>query len=222
MNIQLKEFLAECGIEDAFYPGKKLVRKCRQNGEFKSHSVVLDWRDPSKVRIEVVAGLSGRTLPLADLKKYPIAFQSPTYVEIEIVNDNVASDRDEDEDEEKGKSGKSGGDSKGQKKKTSLSEMARTFGEVIEGKIPELGKVTEMMIMGKEIAAEAYQSVLMSLTRQIDRARVCTSELMAKTGSLVTKFTPPSFMKPTGDETASYQYDREKNADIGFRAPVIG
>jgi len=217
MKLNIKEFLKESGIKEPFYPGKRLVRQCVQTGEFKSHSVVLDWRESEKVRIDIRAGVNGLTLPNDKLKKYPVSFQSPTYVVIEVSNDDV-----EDEDETEGKKGKSGGGGKGNKKKKSLGEMASAFSKVIEGKIPEAGKIVEMVVMGKEIAAEAYQSVLMTLTRQIEAAKVCTTELLAKTGSLVTKFTPPAFMTPAGDETATYKYDREKNQDIGFKAPVIG
>ena len=218
MKLNIKEFLEESGIKEPFYPGKRLVRQCVQMGEFKSHSVVLDWRENERVRIDIRAGVNGRTLPNDQLKKYPVSFQSPTYVVIEVSNDDI-----EDEDETDGKKGKSGGGGKGnKKKKKSLSDMVSAFSEVIEGKIPEAGKIVEMVVMGKEIAAEAYQSVLMTLTRQIEAAKVCTTELIAKTGSLVTKFTPPAFMEAKGDETATYKYDREKNVDIGFKAPAIG
>lgn len=215
MKLNIKEFLKESGIKEPFYPGKRLVRQCVQTGQFKSHSVALDWRDSEKIRIDIRAGVTGRTLPNDQLKKYPVSFQSPTYVVIEVSNDDV-----EDEDESKGKS--SGGGGKGNKKKKSLGDMARAFGEVIEGKIPDAGKIVEMVVMGKEIAAEAYSSVLMTLKNQIEHAKICTTALMAKTGSLVTKFTPPAFMEAKGDETATYKYDREKNLDIGFKAPVIG
>jgi len=112
MKLNIKEFLKESGIKEPFYPGKRLVRQCVQTGEFKSHSVVLDWRESEKVRIDIRAGVNGLTLPNDKLKKYPVSFQSPTYVVIEVSNDDV-----EDEDETEGKKGKSGGGGKGNKKK---------------------------------------------------------------------------------------------------------
>lgn len=81
-NIQ--EFLEECGLKEPLYPGKRVVKKLPQPGEYKSHCVVYDWRDPSKIRIEVKAGLSGRNLEPKELKKYPVSFQSPTFIEIEV------------------------------------------------------------------------------------------------------------------------------------------
>jgi hypothetical protein len=74
-----------------------------------------------------------------------------------------------------------------------------------------------MVVMGMKIAKEAYESVFSQLTAQIKHAKISSTELLAKAGSMVTRVQPPSFLKPTGDETAQYSYDREKNADIGMR-----
>lgn len=84
MQVNIKEFLEECGLEEQLYPGKRVVKKLPQPGEHKSHCVVYDWRDPSKIRIEVKAGLSGRDLPPKELKKYPVSFQTPTAIEIDV------------------------------------------------------------------------------------------------------------------------------------------
>lgn len=223
----VKNFLKDAGITEPLYPGKRLVQACRQEGQYKSHCVVMDWREQDKLRIELKAGLSGKTLPIEDLKKYPVSFQSPTFIDIEIVNDN---DKEDDEDEEEESKGKSGGGSKGQKKGSkkdaSLAEasfaMSKVFGDVMEGKVPELGEIKEMVVMGMKIAEAAYNSVIKSLAKQIAHSKVCGTELLAKANSLVTKFMPPAFMEPKGDETATYKYDREKNANIGMRSPSIG
>ncbi|MEM7650727.1 MAG: hypothetical protein AAF204_01435 [Pseudomonadota bacterium] len=216
MQVNVKEFLEEAGITEAFYPGKKLVHSCRQPGEYKSHCVVLDWRDPSKIRIEVKAGLSGKDLEPAKLKYYPVSFQTPTYVDIEVVNDNEDKD-----DEEKGKaSGKGGSGSKAPKKKLEDVKLmaADAFGSVTEGKVPELGKIVDMVVLGTQLAAEAYANAMGSLAQGIAQAKISTTDMLAQAGKFVTKYMPPSFMKPTGDEQANYQYDREKNADIGYKA----
>ena len=84
MDLNIKEFMEECGIEDPIYPGKRLVHKLPQTGEHKSHCVVYDWRNPDTLRIEIKAGLSGKDLPPKELAKYPVSFQSPTYVEIDM------------------------------------------------------------------------------------------------------------------------------------------
>ena len=219
MQVNVKEFLEEAGITEAFYPGKRLVHSCRQPGEYKSHCVVFDWRDPAKIKIEVKAGLSGKDLEPAKLKYYPVSFQTPTYVDIEVVNDN---DEKEDE-EEKGKaSGKGGSGGKKPAQKKSLDDVktlaSSAFGSVTEGKVPELGKIVEMVVLGTQIAAEAYANVMGNLAHGIAHAKVSTTDMLAQAGKFVTKYTPPSFMKPTGDEQAKYSYDREKNADIGYKS----
>lgn len=214
MKVNVKQFLQEAGITEAFYPGKKLVHACRQEGQFKSHSVVLDWRNPDKIRIELRAGLNGKELTIKELKNYPVSFQTPTYVDIEIVNDN----KEDEEGKSTSGSGGSGG-SKGPKK--SLESMrslaSEAFGSVREGKIPEFGKIVEMVVMGTKIASDAYGKVMGVLAKQIQHAHIKATDLLAQTGDFVTKYMPPSFMAPTGDEQKAYKYDREKNADIGFR-----
>jgi hypothetical protein len=216
MQVNIKEFLEESNITEAFYPGKKLVHSCKQTGEYKNHCVVMDWRDPSKVRIEIKAGMSGKDLTPEKLKYYPVSLQSPTYVDIEIVNDN---DEKEEEEEEGKSKGKSGSGSKGIKKKKRLAMDA--FSNVVEGKTPDVGKIVEMVVMGTKIAADAYANVMGKLAHGIQHAKISTTDMLAQAGKFVTKYTPPAFMKPTGDEQATYQYDREKNADIGYR-PGLG
>ncbi len=219
MRVNVKQFLAEAGITEPFYPGKQIVHACRQEGQFKSHCVVLDWRDPNKIRIELKAGLSGRALSIKELKHYPVSFQTPTYVDIEIINDNGKKE----EEEGSAQGGSGGGSGKGPKKSLdSMRSMASTaFGTVMEGKIPELGTVVKMVIMGVEVATQAYGNVLGVLAKQIQHAKIQATDLLARAGDFVTKYTPPAFMAPTGDEQKVYRYDREKNADIGFR-PGLG
>ena len=213
MRINVKEFLEQSGVTEAFYPGKRLVHKMRQTGEYKSHCVVLDWRNPDKIRIEVKAGLSGKDLEPKKLKYYPVCFQAPTYVDLEVVNDN--DDKDDKEDETEGKSGKSSGGGKQPKK--SLKEVTSAFGSAIEGAIPALSEIKEMVVLGKEIAKEAYGQVMAELSHQIEHLKISATDMLAKASDLVTRYTPPAFMEPTGDEQADYKYDREKNADIGFK-----
>jgi len=216
MKVNVKEFLHESGITEPFYPGKRLVHRCKQTGEFKSHCVVFDWRDPDKIRIEVKPGLSGRDLEPERLKYYPVSFQTPTYVEVEVINDN----EDEKGEDGKSKSGSSsgGGKAPAKKKIEDMKSVAfEAFGDAIKERIPELGMITEMVVMGVAIAKESYGRVMGHLAQQLQHAKVSTTDLLAQAGKFVTKYTPPSFMKPTGNEDAQYKYDREKNADIGFR-----
>ena len=196
MKLKIEEFLEKTGLKEPLYPGKRLVQTC-PIGAFKSHSIVYDWRDPEQLKIEIKAGTTGLALPLKELQKYPISFQADTHVIIEIAND----------DEEEGKQGKSGSGKKSPKaKKKSLSG----FMKVAEGKIPGAGKIVEMVVMGKEIAKEAYAQVFEVMVDQIEKLKIAPTDLLAKAGDLVTKYTPPAFMEAKGDEQVTYNYDREK------------
>lgn len=220
MQINVAKFLEEAGITEAFYPGKRFVHKCKLLGEYKNHSVVFDWRNPDKIRIEVKAGLSGKNLEPKVLRHYPVSFQSPTYVEVEIVNDN---DTDDEEDAGTASGGKKGGGGKQPAKKPldNVARIASAFGQMVESKIPELGKVVELVVMGKAIAESAYAQVLENFAEQIKHVRIATTDLLVKAGDMITKYEPPSFLEKKGDETATYKYDREKNADIGFKMTMV-
>ncbi len=222
MKINIQEFLDHCGItEEKIFPGKRLVHKLRQPGEFKSHCVILDWHHADLLHIEIKAGLSGRTLANADLKKYPVCFQAPTYIDIKTKANDDAREEDE-TDEEEGRAGRGSGGGGGKKMKKSLQgEMVSAFSNVMEGKIPELGDIKKMVIMGKEIAKDSYAQVMEKLAEQIKQTKIIATDLLAEAGKFITKYTPPAFMAPTGDEDKSYKYDRTKNEPM-FGRPLMG
>ncbi len=216
MHINIKQFIDQAALDEPFYPGKKLVKLCPQPGEYKSHCVVYDWRNPARIRIEIKAGLSGRDLPANDLVRYPVSFQAPTFFEIDVASGKMRSISteeiaEEEEDEEGGSKGKSGGGGKRPAKKRGLSGSMVSFASAVEGAIPEKGKIIEMVVMGIKIAEEAYSNVLDKFYTQVGHAKIAASDLMAAAGRLVTKFTPPAFLKPKGDENVVYKYNREKN-----------
>lgn len=230
MNVNIKEFIAESGLDEPFYPGKRLIKLCPQPGEYKSHCVVYDWRNPKLIRIEIKAGLSGRDMPANDLVRYPVSFQAPSFIEIDVQTGelrSVEAFREDDEEEGDGSSGskgKSGGGKRPAKespKKKFLSESMASFASAVEGGVPEKGLVTQIVIMGMKIAESAYESVVHKFSTQIQHAKISTSELMAAAGKLVTKFTPPAFLKPKGDENKVYKYNREKN-EVMFSGMMPG
>ena len=220
MLLNIKKFLKEAGITEALYSGKRLVKKCKIPGEYKSHSVIFDWRDPHKLRLEVKAGLSGKDPENKELRKYPVSLQTPTYVEIDMKSEKKSEDEEGEEGKSSGKSG-SGGKQPKMKNLEDVEMIAGRFGDSAEDKVPEQGTVREIVVMGLQVAKEAFETIMSELAKQINHAVIATTELLAKAGELVTRVQPPSFLKPKGDETAKYKYDREKNADIGFR-PTFG
>lgn len=222
MDVNIRKILENSGIEEKFYPGKRFVKTCPQPGEFKTHCVVMDWRDSDKIRIDIKAGHTGLDLKPEELKHYPVSFQAPTYVEIKVDHASARAD-DDAEDEDEGKSGSGGG--KGQKKKAKKSLDA--FSNVMKGQIPEAGDIEKMVVMGKEVAKEAYSAVMDKLTTQIRQAKVIATDLLSQAGKFIKTVEPPSFMEKKSDVKydAKYKYDRERNEDIGMlrhRAPKPG
>jgi hypothetical protein len=217
MKVNIQDFLRQAGLDEAFYPGKRVVKQCLQPGEFRSHCVVYDWRNPDLIRIEIKAGLSGRDLSTEELLNYPLSFQAPTFFEIDVLKGTMAkvekfsdAEDEEDSDGEKSKSSGSGGKKPVMKKRdNSLSILS--FASAVEGSIPSAGEIINMVVMGMKIGAEAYDKVSASFFKQVSHAKIVATDLMAAAGKLVTKYTPPAFLKPKGDEQKLYKYDRVKN-----------
>lgn len=212
MHLNIREFLEACGITESFYPGKRMVKKLPQPGEYKSHCVVYDWRTPSTVRMDIKAGLVGHDMSPKDLAKYPVSFQAPTYMEVEVREERK---EDEDEGEASGKSSSGGGGG--------LSLAKKAFGSVVEGRIPDTGEIKKLVVMGKEIAKDAYESVVEMLAAQIKAAKISGTELLAQAGKFITRIAPPSFMQPKEgvQYDKAYKYDIEKNAPM-FGMPGVG
>lgn len=193
MQVDIQMLMDQAGQAEPLYPGKKVVQKLPQPGEHKSHCVVYDWRHPALLRVDIKAGLSGRDLLPKELKRYPISFQSPTYFEIAVnenkaaahAHDHVDADTDEDEEDERG--GKSGGGGKGLKKRS--RNALNAFTQVVKGEIPASGEIKKMVLMGKEIAKGAYETVLNSMLAQIRNMAVVPVNLLASVTN-VTKVAP--------------------------------
>lgn len=217
MNVNIQDFIKQAGLDEPFYPGKRVVKPCPQPGEYKSHCIVYDWRSSERIRIEIKAGLSGRDLPAKDLTRYPVSFQAPTFIEIDVLtgsirtlsNSEVANDEDEGEGES-GKTSSSGGGKRPALKKPFSPSMS-SFASAVEGLLPEAGKIVNMVVMGMKVAEEAYGKVMDTFFHQVQHAKIAATDLVASAGKLLTKFTPPPFLKPKGDETQVYKYDRLKN-----------
>ncbi|MEM6780571.1 MAG: hypothetical protein AAF569_01770 [Pseudomonadota bacterium] len=213
MQVNIQELLDSADLKDPVYPGKKLVKKYAVPGAYKSHCVVFDWRKDDVLHVALKAGQSGRDLDIKELKQYPVSFQAPTYLDIAFnsQNDNEVTDEDEDEDEEsKGKKGKKGGGSKGIKSNVSLS----AFEKVTEGQIPGLGEIEKFVVMGKEIAKEAYGVALDNLKEQLSQAKVMVMDLMKDVDDTIKRATPGGGLEAKGNEALNYKYDIEKNGPM--------
>lgn len=211
MEVNVQELVKETGLNEPFYPGKRVVKPLPQKGEYKSHCVVYHWLDQSEMRIDIKAGLSGKDLEPKDLANYPVSFQAPTFVRIET-EDGANDDEKEEEEGEEGRSGKGGGGKKPAKKKQKESTLG-AFSKVVEGKLPDLGTVKEMVVMGKQIAEKAFGAVLETLVAQIKHAKIGPTNLLASSQEIV-RAAPGGGLTPKGNETLDYKYDAEKNAPM--------
>lgn len=219
MKIDMKEMLREAGLEgEAFYPGKRLVKKYMPHGEHKSHCMVFDWSNSKQVRIELKAGTSGGTLDAKSLHQYPVSFQAPTFLEIAANEDAVVKD-EEDEEEEDGTtsaSGKGGGGKKpGRQELTEDSLTTRhAFSKMADGLVSTVGEITKFVIMGKEIARDAYAQAYENLKVQLHQTKIMAMDLMKDVANVIQKATPGGGLSPRGDETIKYKYDQERTAPM--------
>ena len=216
MKVDVKELLTSAGLQDeGFYPGKRIVKPYIQHGEHKSHCAVFEWHDDN-ILIELKAGMTGRTLDAKELKKHPVSFQARTYLEIETANDD-------DEEEGEGSKGKSGGGGKkpavNKLEESTLSSMG-AFSKMAEGTISTLGEIKKFVIMGKEIAREAYAQAFDNLKVQLAQTKIMAMDLMKDVADIIHKATPGGGLAPRGDEDIKYKYDAEKTAPMfGGMAP---
>ncbi len=211
MEVNVQELVKETGLNEPFYPGKRVVKPLPQNGEYKSHCVVYHWLDSSEMRIDIKAGLSGKDLEPRDLAKYPISFQAATFVRI-ATTDEAANDIEDEDEGEEGRAGKGGGGKKPAKKKEKETTLG-AFSKVVEGKLPDLGTVKEMMVMGKQIAEKAFAAVLETLVAQIKHAKIGPTNLLAASQEIV-RAQPGGGLTPKGNETIPYKYDALKTAPM--------
>lgn len=212
MQVNIQELVKETGLDEKIYPGKKLVKKYVQPGEFKSHCVVFDWRS-DLLRVELKAGLHGRDLDLSDLKNYPVSYQAPTFLELMTANDDKEIEDEEDEEGSKGKSG--GGGKKPAMKKLEESDLSLSaFDKVTEGIIPDMAKIEKFVVMGKELAQEAFAQAFDNLKQQLHQTKVMAMDIMKNVGDIIKKATPGGGLEAKGNETINYKYDVEKTAGL--------
>lgn len=211
MQVNVKELIDQAGLSDPMYPGKKLVKKYPLPGEYKSHCIVFDWHDSKLLHVELKAGLTGRTLDLADLKKYPVSYQARTYMEIlTAAAENENEEEDEDGDGARGKSG--GGGKKPARRLEDQTINLSAFGKAMDGHVPTLGELSKFVIMGKEIAREAFAQAYENFVEQLHQTKVMALDLMKGVSDIIVKATPGGGLEARGDETIKYKYDAEKTA----------
>ena len=214
MIVDIKDLIRKAGKEEQFYPGKRILKRYTVPGEFKSHCVVFDWQTDT-IKVELKAGLSGRNLDVKELKNYPVSYQAPTYLELEAENDDE-DQKEEDEDETKGKSGKGG--SGGKKPKVVRLEDSdlslSAFDKATDGQVSEKATITKFVVMGKELAQEAYAKAFENFKEQLAQTKVMVMDIMKDVGNVIKKATPGGGLEAKGTENVKYKYDTEKTAAL--------
>jgi hypothetical protein len=221
MRFNIANLLDRIGITDTLYWGKRVVRALPQPGSFKSHSVVVNWAEPERIRIDLRAGLTGKTLSARELANYPLQFQSDTFFELAVKAETDEGD-EKSGDAARGRAG-SGSKGGGGGRKPGLradDRLSGLFSSAHSEKIPTHARLSKGVVMGMEIGQGALERVFDMFCDQIKHARVLATDLLASAGKAITRFTPPPFMAPRGDEDKVYKYDREKNEVMFGAAPT--
>ncbi len=214
MHVNIQELVHETGLDEKIYPGKKLVKKYVQPGEFKSHCVVVNWQGDT-CRVELKAGLTGRDLDVSSLKNYPVSYQAPTFLEL-ITDSSFKKHEEEEDEEEEGTSGKGGGG--GKKPATKELEEAdlslSAFEKVSDGDVPETAKIEKFVVMGKELAHEAFAQAYENFKEQLQQTKVMAMDIMKNVSDIIQKATPGGGLEAKGNETINYKYDSEKTGAL--------
>ncbi|MEC7701624.1 MAG: hypothetical protein VX740_09790 [Pseudomonadota bacterium] len=204
MQVNVNELIEASDLKEPLYQGKRVVKKYPVAGDHKSHCMVFDWRDQSLLHVELKAGLTGRDLEPKDLAQYPVSFQARTFVDIETANEN----EDEEEGGTSGRSGKGGGGKRPAK---------HAFSKALDAEHAEHGKIKRMMIMGKEIAQEAFAVAYENLKEQLHQTKIAAMDMMKGVAN-IERATPGGGLDAKGNETINYKYNIEKNSTM-FSGP---
>jgi hypothetical protein len=205
MRLTINELLANLGLDGPFYWGKRLVRGFAQPGSFKSHSIVANWVDPHLIRVDLRAGLSGKTLDKKDLAQYPLQLQTETF--FEFSTDEAEGEKGEKDSGGKGRRG--GGAARSFRR--SSDKLSSPFEQAHSRAVAAHATLSRGVVMGMEIGKNALEGVFKQFCAQVAAAKVLASDLLAAAGKAVTRYTPPPFMSPRGDEQKVYKYNRAKN-----------
>jgi hypothetical protein len=217
MRFNIADLLEKLGITEPLYWGKRAVRALPQPGAFKSHAVVANWQQPHLIRLDLRAGLSGKTLNTKDLAHYPLQFQTETFFEFQV--DNADDDGDQ-ADDKKGSKGKAGSGGGATYKKKPDDHLAGFFARAQDRTVPTHARLTRGVVMGMEIGASALGNVFDLFCEQVRATKVLVTDLLASAGKVITRYTPPAFIAARGDEDKVYRYNREKNEPMFGVAPT--
>ena len=82
--ITVLECVNKAGLEESLMPGEVKYRPIIGEKEGTSYTLKYDHKDPGRVKVEAVAGLTGKTLDPKTLHNYAVWLQSPSQIEFRV------------------------------------------------------------------------------------------------------------------------------------------
>ena len=83
-----------------------------------------------------------------------------------------------------------------------------------------MGEIQKFVVMGKELAQEAFAQAFDNLKEQLHQTKVMAMDVMKDVGDIIKKATPGGGLEAKGDESVKYKYDVEKTVGLfGGMAP---
>ena len=84
-TITIGEFLKDAGLDEPLAPGQMKFKTHIAEKDGNSFTIRYDWRtDPSKIKVEILPGLTGALPDKNDLKKYAVWLQTKNCLELDV------------------------------------------------------------------------------------------------------------------------------------------
>lgn len=91
--ISVLEFTTKAGLDEMLSPGEVKYRPIIGEKEGTSYTLKYDHKDPDRLRMEVIPGLTGKTLEAKELHGYAVWLQTPSQVELQVKSGSVTDAR---------------------------------------------------------------------------------------------------------------------------------
>lgn len=82
--ITVLECVSKAGLEETLQPGEVKYRPVIGEKEGTSYTLKYDHKDPERVKVEAIAGLTGKALDPKTLHNYAVWLQSPSQIEFRV------------------------------------------------------------------------------------------------------------------------------------------
>ena len=86
-TITIGEFLTDAGLDEPLAPGQVKFKTHLAEKDGNSFTIRYDWRtDPSKIKVDILPGLTGNVPDKKDLKKYAVWLQTKNSLELDVAD----------------------------------------------------------------------------------------------------------------------------------------